>query len=130
MMGMQNQNSASAGQVYYDNITGQYYTNNQPQQSNSPLAQLFSQSPELAAMMRGNRNYIGGSPLNNTYNPLQANTMQSNEIAPYPTTESLFPGLNAGLTQNMQGTTYGMPSSGAGRFLTSGLISNNTSKGQ
>lgn len=128
---MQNQNSAPGGQVYYDNTTGQYYTANQPQQSNSPFAQLFSQSPELAAMMRGNRNYIGGNPLNNnTYNPLQANTMQSNAIAPYPTTESLFPGLNAGLTQNMQNTTSSMPSSGAGRFLTSGLISNNTSKGQ
>jgi len=127
MMGMQNQNSAPGGQVYYDNTTGQYYTANQPQQSNSPFAQLFSQSPELSAMMRGNRNYIGGSPLNNNgYNPMQNNT----SVAPYPTTESLFPGLNAGLTQNMQGTTSSMPSSGAGRFLSSGLLSNNTSKGQ
>ena len=127
---MQNPNSAPGGQVYYDNTTGQYYTANQPQQSNNPFAQLFSQSPELSAMMRGNRNYIGGSPFNtNTYNPL--NTLQNNtSVAPYPTTESLFPGLNAGLTQNMQNTMPSMPSSGAGRFLNTGLISNNTSRGQ
>ena len=129
-MGMQNPNSAPGGQVYYDNTTGQYYTNNQPQQSNNPLAQLINQSPELSAMMRGNRNYIGGSPLNtNAYNPL--NTLQNDtSIAPYPTTESLFPLLNAGLAQNMQNTALGQPSSGAGRFLNTGLISNNTSRGQ
>ena len=122
---MQNQNSASAGgQVYYDNTTGQYYTTNQPEQSNNIFSQIFGQSPEFAKLMGNNRNYIGG-------NPMQANTMQPNTIiAPYPTTESLFPGLNAGLTQNMQNTTSGMPSSGAGRFLSSGLLSNNTSKGQ
>jgi hypothetical protein len=125
---MQNQNSASAGgQVYYDNTTGQYYTNNQPEQSNNPFYQIFGQIPELSKLMGNNRNYIGGNPLNNNgYNPLKTDTT----IAPYPTTESLFPGLNAGLTQNMQGTTSSMPSSGAGRFLSSGLLSNNTSKGQ
>lgn len=123
---MQNQNS-SGGQVYYDNTTGQYYTNNQPEQSNNPFYQIFGQIPELSKLMGNNRNYISGNPLNNNgYNPIQPNTT----IAPYPTTESLFPGLNAGLTQNMQGTTSSMPSSGAGRFLSSGLLSNNTSKGQ
>jgi hypothetical protein len=123
MMGMQNQNSASGGQVYYDNNTGQYYTNNQPEQSNNIFSQIFGQSPEFAKLMGNNRNYIGG-------NSMQTNTMQPNTtIAPYPTTESLFPGLNAGLTQNMQSTASSMPSSGAGRFLSSGLLSNNTSKG-
>ena len=120
---MQNQNSASGGQVYYDNNTGQYYTNNQPEQSNNIFSQIFGQSPEFAKLMGNNRNYIGG-------NSMQTNTMQPNTtIAPYPTTESLFPGLNAGLTQNMQSTASSMPSSGAGRFLSSGLLSNNTSKG-
>ena len=124
---MQNPNSASAGgQVYYDNSTGQYYTTNQPEQSNNIFAQIFGQSPEFAKLMGNNRNYIGGNKLNNGYNPLQTDTT----IAPYPTTESLFPGLNAGLTQNMQSTNSSMPSSGAGRFLSSGLLSNNTSKGQ
>lgn len=122
---MQNPNSASAGgQVYYDNTTGQYYTTNQPQnnQYSNPLASLFAG----ALSPNAGRNYIGGSPFNNTYNPIKTDTT----IAPYPTTESLFPGLNAGLTQNMQGTDSSMPSSGAGRFLSSGLLSNNTSKGQ
>jgi hypothetical protein len=127
MMGMQNQNSASGGQVYYDNTTGQYYTNNQPEQSNNPFYQIFGQIPELSKLMGNNRNYISGNPLNNNgYNPLKTDTT----IAPYPTTESLFPGLNTGLTQNMQSTTSSMPSSGAGRFLSSGLLSNNTSKGK
>jgi hypothetical protein len=124
-MGMPSQNSASAGQVYYDNNTGQYYTTNQPQnnQYSNPLASLFAN----ALSPNEGRNYIGGSPLNNnTYNPIQPDSA----IAPYPTTESLFPGLNAGLTQNMQSTASSMPSSGAGRFLSSGLLSNNTSKGQ
>ena len=124
---MQNQNSASGGQVYYDNTTGQYYTNNQPEQSNNPFYQIFGQIPELSKLMGNNRNYISGNPLNNNgYNPLKTDTT----IAPYPTTESLFPGLNTGLTQNMQSTTSSMPSSGAGRFLSSGLLSNNTSKGK
>lgn len=120
---MQNQNQSSASQVYYDNTTGQYYTNNQPQQSDNPFFQIFGS----VLGNNGNKNYIGANPFNNnTYNPLQTDTT----IAPYPTTESLFPGLNAGLTQNMQGTTSSMPSSGAGRFLSSGLLSNNTSKGK
>jgi hypothetical protein len=124
MMGMQNQNSTSGGQVYYDNNTGQYYTNNQPQNNGygNPLTNFFAE-----ALSPNQRNYIGGNPLNNnTYTPMQNNT----NIAPYPTTESLFPGLNAGLTQNMKSTASSMPSSGAGRFLSSGLLSNNTSKGQ
>lgn len=124
---MQNPNSAPGGQVYYDNTTGQYYTTNQQQNNptSNPLVNFFTG----ALSPNAGRNYIGGSPLNNGYNPL--NTLQNNtSIAPYPTTESLFPGLNAGLTQNMQNTMPSMPSSGAGRFLNTGLISNNTSKGQ
>lgn len=121
---MQNPNSAPGGQVYYDNTTGQYYTTNQQQNNptSNPLVNFFTG----ALSPNAGRNYIGGSPLNNTYNPIKTDTT----IAPYPTTESLFPGLNAGLTQNMQSTTSSMPSSGAGRFLSSGLLSNNTSKGQ
>jgi hypothetical protein len=125
MMGMQNQNSASGGQVYYDSNTGQYYTTNQQQNNptSNPLVNFFTG----ALSPNSGRNYIGSNPLNNnTYTPMQNNTT----IAPYPTTESLFPGLNAGLTQNMQSTASSMPSSGAGRFLSSGLLSNNTSKGQ
>ena len=121
---MQNQNS-SGGQVYYDSTTGQYYTTNQQQNNptSNPLVNFFTG----ALSPNSGRNYIGGNPFNNNgYNPLKTDTT----IAPYPTTESLFPGLNAGLTQNMQGTTSSMPSSGAGRFLSSGLLSNNTSKGQ
>jgi hypothetical protein len=122
--------------VYYDTENSQYYTV-KPQQNNQngylgalPGAMFGgipnSQNPFYASQMK-DRNYIGGNPFNNnTYNPIQPDAT----IAPYPTTEILFPGLNAGLTQNIQGTASSMPSSGAGRFLSSGLLSNNTSKGQ
>lgn len=129
---MQNQNSASAGgQVYYDNNTGQYYTmgNNQMYNPNQPAQTPQNSFSDAMSMLFGKnaqRNYLGNQLNNNTYTPMQNDSV----IAPYPTTESLFPGLNAGLTQNMQSTASSMPSSGAGRFLSSGLLSNNTSKGQ
>jgi len=116
---LQNQDSASAGQVYYDPQKGQYYTNNQPQQSDNFLSQLFGQSPEFSAMMGKNRNYIG------TNNPMQVDS----SMAPYPTTESLFPTLNSQLAQNLQNINAGQESSGAGRFLAPSLLSTNTSKG-
>jgi len=122
---LQNQDSTSGGQVYYDSQKGQYYTTNQPQQSDNFLSQLFGQSPEFSAMMNGNRKYIGTNPLNNTYNPMQVDS----SMAPYPTTESLFPTLNAQLAQNLQNINAGQQSSGAGRFVAPSLLSTNTSKG-
>ena len=113
--GIDNQNNQDMGsQVYFDQNNGQYFTLNN--QNNNPFLAMFGNKGISAQ----DRNYLSN----------YLNNQSSQNIAPYPTMSSLFPSLNAGLSQNIQNITSGQESSGAGRFLAPSLLSTNTSKGE
>ena len=119
--------------VYYDTEQGQYYTNNNQQNTvatsgdgqvinnpyaNSPnvLGTLFgfippSQNPLYASQM-AQRNYLG-SP----YGSANPNRFITNaQATPYADLTNLFPSLNAGSMQGLISSPDGAMS-GAGRFL-------------
>lgn len=116
---MQNQNSAPGGQVYYDRMTGEYYTM-KPQgrvggANNAVLQQAFGVGSPFYEAARQNRNYLG-SPLGQNVSPNRFTPTYTETN--YPEMNMLFPELNASLLQGLispqtpTGAMYG-----AGRFL-------------
>jgi hypothetical protein len=108
-------------QVYYDPEKQQYFSykqNTQPQkqgyqisQSPNPALSVFS---SLFPSSEQERMY-----LNNPYTTSVANRIPQGTVSPYPSTDALFPALNAGLLGNLfqssqpDGAMYG-----AGKYLT------------
>jgi hypothetical protein len=108
--------SPTGSQVYYDTSAKKYYTLDVPQNSNMPSGMYSMLSPlfNIASDSSQYRNYINIPSMSN------ANQFTYN----YPDMNNLFPGLNAGLSQNL-GLPQGLMSPtqtdgamyGAGRFL-------------
>jgi hypothetical protein len=121
-MGMGSQNSASAGQVYYDNSTGQYYTlgNNITYNPSNPGPAPTPQNSltDTISMFFGKnnqRNYLTNPYNSNSF----ANRFTPKNIpANYPEMDMLFPALNAGLASGIISSTQPDGAMlGAGRFI-------------
>jgi hypothetical protein len=105
--------SPTGSQVYYDTSAKKYYTLDVPQNSNMPSGMYSMLSPlfNIASDSSQYRNYINNMP----YKENATFTLA-------PSVNNLFPGLNAGLSQNL-GLPQGLMSSpdgamyGAGRFV-------------
>jgi len=105
--------SPTGSQVYYDTSAKKYYTLDVPQNSNMPSGMYSMLSPlfNIASDSSQYRNYINNMPYK-----------ENATFTPAPSVNNLFPGLNAGLSQNL-GLPQGLMSStdgamyGAGRFL-------------
>ena len=117
-MGGQTNQQQTGSQVYYDPEKQQYYTMNQPKETNPILSVFGALGRDNPFATNQDRTYIGQS-LNGIVN---ADRFIPKTIAPnYPEMNQLFPALNAGLSQNLQQSllapTDNTQSSGAGRFL-------------
>jgi hypothetical protein len=105
----QAQGSSSQQPIFYDQSTGQFYTMENQYKNDNPLAAMFGN------MLgdKNKRNYIGNP------NGMGSYTQPDATVAPYPTTESILPTMNASL---LSSSALGDASSGAGRYLTPSLL--------
>jgi hypothetical protein len=116
-MGAPAQQQSTGSQVYFDPDKQKYYTV-EPQ---SPEQQILTNSPLFSALNQvwgfetnGNRNY-----LNSPYTTSVANRIPQGTASPYPSTDALFPALNAGLVGSLlQGSQPTGAMYGAGKYLT------------
>jgi hypothetical protein len=108
--------------VFYDQSTGQYYTQETPSQT---LGGIFSGQPtdgnafmNLMMGKGGTRRYIGAGA--NDYSPLASLIQNTDRSVNVPSIEQMF-GNNAALSGLLSGSpsgaTSGSKSSGAGRFM-------------
>ena len=104
------QNTGS--QVYYDPEAQQYYTLNVPQNNvPSGINSILSPFYNIASDSSQYRNYI--------VTPSNQNRINTSTVSPYPSTDLLFPALNAGLVSNLlQGSQPTGAMYGAGKYLT------------
>ena len=117
-MGGQVQQNAPT-QVYYDPEKQQYFSY-KPQTSGNFLVDM------LSGGMNADVSAFNGQPLvkernylNNPYTTSVANRIPQGTVSPYPSTDALFPSLNAGLVGSLlQGSQPTGAMYGAGKYLT------------
>lgn len=106
-------------QVYYDPEKQQYFSY-KPQTSGNFLVDM------LSGGMNADVSAFNGQPLikekmylSNPYTTNVANRIPQGTVSPYPSTDALFPALNAGLVGNLlQGSQPTGAMYGAGKYLT------------
>lgn len=109
VMGAQSEKNSGQQPIFYDQATGQFYTMENQYQNDNPLVAMFGN------MLgdKNKRNYIGNP------NGMGSSKQPDATVAPYPTTESILPTMNASL---LSSSALGDASSGAGRYLTPSLL--------
>ena len=107
----------SPTQVYYDPEKQQYFSYKPVENSNPFLNMLSGAGVPVTvngqAVQQGERVYLS-NPYTSNLNRIPQGT-----VSPYPSTEALFPALNAGLVGKLlQGTQPTGAMYGAGKYLT------------
>jgi hypothetical protein len=104
-------------QVYYDPETSQYFSYGKAENSNGMANLLMGMGLPITTVngpVSRERNY-----LNNPYTTSVANRIPQGTVSPYPSTDALFPSLNAGLVGSLlQGSQPTGAMYGAGKYLT------------
>jgi len=102
-------------QVYYDPTKQQYFSYKQePETQLSVIQRAFGVQPPQMNNQSAERMY-----LNNPYTTSVANRIPQGTVSPYPSTDALFPALNAGLISNLfEGSQPTGAMYGAGKYLT------------
>jgi len=97
-------------QVYYDPTKQQYFSYKpSPATSSNVINTMFGLNTADQEKMY----------LNNPYTTSVANRIPQGTVSPYPSTDALFPALNAGLLGNLlQGSQPTGAMYGAGKYLT------------
>lgn len=117
-MGGQAQPNAPT-QVYYDPEKQQYFSYKPQTSTGNFLVDMVSNNMNGDVSFNGQplikeRNY-----LNNPYTTSVANRTPQGTVSPYPSTDALFPALNAGLISNLfEGSQPTGAMYGAGKYLT------------
>ena len=102
----------TGSQVYYDTDSKKYYTldvpsNNLPSGLNRVLNPFYNAASDSSQY----RNYLA--------NPNNQNVARTSTVSSYPSTDALFPALNAGLLDSLlQGSQPTGAMYGAGKYLT------------
>jgi hypothetical protein len=112
-MGAPATQSNTGSQVYFDPDKQQYYTLNVPPSTDMPSGMYSMLSPlfNIASDSSQYRSYLA--------NPTTQNRTPQGTVSPYPSTDALFPALNAGLLDSLlQGSQPTGAMYGAGKYLT------------
>ena len=112
-MGAPATQSNTGSQVYFDPDKQQYYTLNVPPNPDMPSGMYSMLSPlfNIASDSSQYRSYLA--------NPTNQNAARTSTVSPYPSTDALFPALNAGLVGSLlQGSQPTGAMYGAGKYLT------------
>jgi hypothetical protein len=112
-MGAPAQQPNTGSQVYFDPDSQRYYTLNVPSNPNVPsgINSMLMPLYNIASDSSQYRNYLA--------NPNNQNAARTSTVSPYPSTDALFPALNAGLISNLfEGSQPTGAMYGAGKYLT------------
>ena len=108
----------SPTQVYYDPEKQQYFSYKQAENSN-PMANLLMGMGLPLVTVNGQPVSREKMYLTNPYTTNVANRIPQGTVSPYPSTDALFPYLNAGLVGNLlEGSQPTGAMYGAGKYLT------------
>jgi hypothetical protein len=104
----------TGSQVYFDPDSQRYYTLNVPPSDpvmTSSMSNVLSPLFNIASDSSQYRSYLA--------NPTIQNRTPQGTVSPYPSTDALFPALNAGLISNLfEGSQPTGAMYGAGKYLT------------